>query len=399
MHILVYGDGGYPLLVFQTQNSKCGNYEDFGMIDTLADYIDGGRIQVFCVDSVDEDSWSNESGDKAWRAWYQESYYHYIIEEVLPFIHGENHSDRRPIATGCSMGATHAAIVCLRRPDLFEGMIALSGVYDARYFFGGWMNSTLYDNSPVDFIGGMPADHPYVALYNSRKYIFCVGQGAWEEEGIQTQRVLDAYFRDLLTREDITDITPYRSRFVYVVAFSGTLVNMKNNLEILEFEPNQIITFRKLAAAGITKDDLMAFCDEAADFVEDGAYFSIQSIKKNGFESELFDLGFSDWFYASLLTSDDRFSYAKAFGNIILYKGEERITIQSFEEQLIKEHGTIDVYDLMTEMEETYGCRIPDRLDVIYKVKGTDVYYDGFLDRLYANTGIFNRELDATEGI
>ena len=195
MHILVYGDGGYPLLVFQTQNSKCGNYEDFGMIDTLADYIDGGRIQVFCVDSVDEDSWSNESGDKAWRAWYQESYYHYIIEEVLPFIHGENHSDRRPIATGCSMGATHAAIVCLRRPDLFEGMIALSGVYDARYFFGGWMNSTLYDNSPVDFIAGMPADHPYVALYNSRKYIFCVGQGAWEEEGIQTQRVLDACFR------------------------------------------------------------------------------------------------------------------------------------------------------------------------------------------------------------
>ena len=210
---------------------------------------------------------------------------------------------------------------------------------------------------------------------------------------------LDAYFRDLLTREDITDITPYRARFVYVVAFSGTLVNMKNNLEILEFEPNQIITFRKLAAAGITKDDLMAFCDEAADFVEDGTYFSIQSIKKDGFESELFDLGFSDWFYASLLTSDERFSYAKAFGNIILYKGEERITIQSFEEQLIKEHGTIDVYDLMTEMEETYGCRIPDRLDVIYKVKGTDVYYDSFLDRLYANTGIFNRELDATEGI
>lgn len=210
---------------------------------------------------------------------------------------------------------------------------------------------------------------------------------------------LDSYFRSLLTREDITDITPYRRRFVYVVAFSGTLVSMKNDLEILEFEPNQIITFRKLAAAGVTKEDLMAFCDKAAEFVEDGICFSMQSIKKAGFESELFDLGFSDWFYASLLTADDRFSYAKAFGNIILCKGEERITIQSFEEQLIREHGTIDVYDLMTEMEEIYGCRIPDRLDVIYKVKGTDVYYDSFLDRMYANTGIFNRELDATEGI
>jgi len=210
---------------------------------------------------------------------------------------------------------------------------------------------------------------------------------------------LDAYFRFLLTRNDITDITTYRRRFVYVVAFSGTLINMKNNLEIFEFEPNQIITFRKLAASGITKDNLLTFCDEVAEFVEDSTYLSIQSIKRDGFVSELFDLGFSDWFYANLLTVDDRFSHAKVFGNIILYKGDEHITIQSFEEQLIKEHGTIDVYDLMTEMEETYGCQITNRLDVIYKVKGTDVYYDEFLDRFYANTGVFNRELDATEGI
>lgn len=174
---------------------------------------------------------------------------------------------------------------------------------------------------------------------------------------------------------------------------------MKNELEILEFEPNQIITFRKLAAAGITKDDLHAFCDEVFDFAEDGRYFSVQSIRKAGFESDLFDLGFSDWFYASLLTSDERFSYSKAFSNIILFKGSERITVATFEEALIREQGSMDVYDLMSEMEETYGCRIPDRLDLIYKVDGTDVYYDKYLDRLYANTGVFNRELDETEGL
>ena len=53
----------------------------------------------------------------------------------------------------------------------------------------------------------------------------------------------------------------------------------------------------------------------------------------------------------------------------------------------------------MTEMEETYGCRITDRLDLIYKVGGTDVVYDKYMDRLYANTGILNRELDAAEGM
>ena len=210
---------------------------------------------------------------------------------------------------------------------------------------------------------------------------------------------LDAYFRDILTREDITDITPLRRRFAYIQAFSGTLVNMKNEMDILEFEPNQIICFRKLEKAGISKDDLHAFCDEVYDFTEDGRYFSVQSIKKAGFESELFDLGFSDWFYSSLLSADDRFAYSTMFGNIILFKGGERITIKSFEEALIKEHRVIDVYDLMTEMEETYGCRISDRLELVYKVDGTDVYYDKYMDRLYANTGVFNRELDETEGL
>ena len=210
---------------------------------------------------------------------------------------------------------------------------------------------------------------------------------------------LDAYFRDILTREDITDITGYRRRFAYIQAFSVTITSLKNEREVLEFEPNQIIHFRKLEKGGITKEDLQSFCDEVNDFTEDGTYFSVQSIKKDGFESELFELGFSDWFYASLLSADERFAYATMFGNIILYKGNERITIKSFEETLIRQHGSIDVYDLMTEMEENYGCRIPDHSDLIYKVAGTDVYYDKYMDRLYANTGVFNRELDETEGL
>ena len=37
MHIMVYGQGGVPFLSFPTQDSMCRNYEDFGMIDQLAD--------------------------------------------------------------------------------------------------------------------------------------------------------------------------------------------------------------------------------------------------------------------------------------------------------------------------------------------------------------------------
>jgi len=196
MSIRVYGHGGWPVLVFPTQDSMSDNYENFGMIGTLSGFLNDGIIQLFCVDTVDRDSWSAKEGDPEYRAWLQEQYFYHIIDEVVPVIHAVNQSDLRPLATGCSMGATHAAIVFLRRPDLFEGTLSLSGVYDAAYFFGDWMNSTLYANSPATFMPNLPADHPYIPIYNHRSIIFCVGQGAWEDEGIRSQKVLEKAFHD-----------------------------------------------------------------------------------------------------------------------------------------------------------------------------------------------------------
>ena len=180
MSMLVYGEGGYPVIAFQAQDAKSNNFEDFGMIDVLAPYIEDGRIQVFSVDNLDEESWSDQGGDKAARAWRQEEYFKFVTDELIPRVHAWNNSDLRPIAVGCSMGATHAAIAAFRRPDLFQGCIALSGVYRTSFFFGDWMDENLYNNDIPAFLTNMSADHPYVRLYNERQLVMCVGQGAWE---------------------------------------------------------------------------------------------------------------------------------------------------------------------------------------------------------------------------
>jgi len=194
MHVAVYGHDGVPLLCFPTQDSLCRNFEDFGMVDQLADYIAGGRVQLFVVDTVDPESWSARDGDKTWRSARQEQYYRYIVDEVVPLIH--ERTDRLPAVTGLSMGANHAVITFFRRPDLFRGVIALSGVYGSEYFFDGWMDPTLYDNSPECFLPNMPVDHPYIELYNRRKIMLCVGQGAWEEDGVRTLRRLEGILRE-----------------------------------------------------------------------------------------------------------------------------------------------------------------------------------------------------------
>ena len=40
----------------------CHNYEDFGMIHQLADFIEENKIQLFVVDTVDRESWSPKDG-------------------------------------------------------------------------------------------------------------------------------------------------------------------------------------------------------------------------------------------------------------------------------------------------------------------------------------------------
>ena len=98
------------------------------------------------------------------------------------------------ITFGCSLGATHAANLFLRFPDLFDGTLALSGIYTSEYGFGDYMDEVVYRNSPVHYLANMPSEHPYVEKYNRGRGIICVGQGAWEQ--VDTTRRLQELFQE-----------------------------------------------------------------------------------------------------------------------------------------------------------------------------------------------------------
>ncbi len=199
MNIKVYGNSGLPLLIFPTQDAMSDNFENFGMTEVLSNDINGGRIQLFCVDSVDGETWSNIWGDKDWRAARQEKYFNYIVEEVMPFIKNSNTTEKFPIAVGCSLGGLQASILFFRKPEFFGGMLSMSGTYDAKFFFEGWLNQTLYENSPTDFLTNMWEGHPNIQLYNQKKIILCVGQGRWEDE----ERRTTAIMRDIFNAKKI----------------------------------------------------------------------------------------------------------------------------------------------------------------------------------------------------
>ena len=238
------------------------------------------------------------------------------------------------------------------------------------------------------------ADPEEINAYNLKQMGFLV----LSRYAVRNYPSLEAYFRSLLMDKEIVNMNPIKYRFKDNRMFYQVLLEARKNLDLIEFEPDQYIGIRKLEKSGVTKENLLDFCDEVFNAVNEGEYFSICSLRKRGFESELFDLGFSDMFYAGILQSDDRFFYSGMLGTTMFRLGKERLSIRSLVERLVREEGSIDFIDLLSILNDDYGCSVQHRSDILLKIEDTDLYYDKTLDRLYMNVELFYREFDEAEG-
>jgi esterase/lipase superfamily enzyme len=198
MELKVYGHWGKPYIVFPCSRGRFFDYEGMGMIDAVAGHLDAGRVKLFAVDSVDADSWYNFAVAPAARNAVHEAYDRYIAEEVVPFVRDHCRSPaERIMANGCSMGAYHAVNFFLKHPDLFEGTLALSGLYRldrSEFQLGGDDMAAVFYNSPLSYLPGL-TDPWYLDRYRRSTIIVCVGQGAWEDEAVADTRRLDALLR------------------------------------------------------------------------------------------------------------------------------------------------------------------------------------------------------------
>lgn len=184
MELKIYGYYGKPVIAFPAQGGRFFDFENFGMVESVERLIESGRIKLFCVDSIDHQSWANWQAYPAERARRHQDYDRYIIEELTPFVRKHcNNSPEKFIASGTSMGGYHAANFFFRHPDVFDTTIALSGVYRLNMFVGNYMDENVYENSPIHYLPDLN-DPWYIDQYRQSNIILCCGQGAWEDEMI-----------------------------------------------------------------------------------------------------------------------------------------------------------------------------------------------------------------------
>ena len=151
MDLLVFGHAGARVLVFPSSMGKFFEWEDQGMIRALAAHLENGWLQLYCVDSVDADSWYAKWKHPADRARYHGRYDAYVRDEVVPFT---QHRNANPflITTGASFGAYHAMTFALRYPELVGRVVAMSGVYDIRDVSGEYTDENVYPYNPAEFV-------------------------------------------------------------------------------------------------------------------------------------------------------------------------------------------------------------------------------------------------------
>ena len=197
--VLAYGHFGRPLVAFPSENGEPHDWEDRGMVEAIAPLLDDGKVKLYCVPSLDRDSWTRGDLPLEERARRHGHYEWWVLTKLVPFVQADSHTHEL-MAAGTSFGAYHAVNFCLKRSDLFPLAIGMSGVYDVSVQGGGERGEAVYFNNPMDYVSNLHGDHLDWLRRQASVLLVC-GQGQWED----TTGALDSTrrFGALLTEKGI----------------------------------------------------------------------------------------------------------------------------------------------------------------------------------------------------
>ncbi|HEX3661009.1 MAG TPA: alpha/beta fold hydrolase [Acidobacteriaceae bacterium] len=176
MELLLFGHAGLPVVVFPSSQGRFYEFEDRGLIGAVAHKLDAGQIQLFCLDSVDAESWYNRGVPPRWRIARHMQYESYVLDEVLPLLRQRN-GNPHLISLGCSFGGYHAVNIALRHPDRFTGFLSMSGAFDVSGFLHGYYDPDVYFHTPPHFLANL-SDPWYYERYRRNTYILASG---WDD--------------------------------------------------------------------------------------------------------------------------------------------------------------------------------------------------------------------------
>jgi esterase/lipase superfamily enzyme len=144
--VAVYGNWGRPVLAFPAERGDAGEFERHGMVDSIGGLLEAARVELYCVDSFDRETWSNdaipleERGDAA--------YFNNPLDYVthLDGDHLEWLRDRLSLLLVCGQGQWEDTTGALESTRAFASVVTDEGIrceldlwgYDVPHDWPSW---------------------------------------------------------------------------------------------------------------------------------------------------------------------------------------------------------------------------------------------------------------------
>jgi esterase/lipase superfamily enzyme len=183
MPIAVYGHYGLALLLVPTAAADFLEYERFQLINAISHFIISGKVKVFSINSINNESWMNDQVEPKTKIIRHQQFNDYVYQEVIPFIKTHTSDETPIIICGASFGALHSMNLFLKRPDLLNGVIAMSGVYDLTEYTKGYYDEDVYFNSPQHYMPHLSDHYILEQIRRSHHIHIFSGSGAYEDPG------------------------------------------------------------------------------------------------------------------------------------------------------------------------------------------------------------------------
>jgi esterase/lipase superfamily enzyme len=113
-------------------------------------------------------------------------YEEYVLGEVVPRVRAKN-GDPRLVALGCSFGGYHAVNLALRHPEIFTGLLSLSGAFDLTSFLNGYYDQDCYYNLPTHYLPNL-TEPWYLERMRRNDYVLATG---WDDQCLGQNQDLD----------------------------------------------------------------------------------------------------------------------------------------------------------------------------------------------------------------
>lgn len=198
MELLVFGHAGAKVLFFPPRMGRFYDYENWRVIKALQNKIEAGYIQVYCLDSIDTETFYNNWAHPGHRIFRHCLYENYVLNEVFPFMDQLN-DNTNVISAGCSLGAYHAVNIAMRHPSKFCKVVGMSGRYDLTFskayfddLMAGYRDDNVYFHMPTQYLKNVE-DSVYIEQIKKMDIVLVIGKDdLFLENNYQLKEILDS---------------------------------------------------------------------------------------------------------------------------------------------------------------------------------------------------------------